>query len=99
VQAAKSTDRCPKVVLNTLRNRYNARTYGEKCYVFVNSEETWVGARDRCASWGGNLISIQSSDLMRFIIQTLDYDLRWTNNGVWIGANSRSGNTWSWITG
>lgn len=96
VALAGSLDRCPSS-FNRLGEYKTAD--GETCYAFVNTEKTWVDARQHCWGWGGELIMIKDQAKMNFVIHTLNSVLRWRNNGVWIGAHDRKGRGWEWTNG
>nr|XP_022317471.1 myosin-G heavy chain-like isoform X1 [Crassostrea virginica] len=96
VALAGSLDRCPSS-FNRLGEYKTAD--GETCYAFVNTEKTWVDARQHCWGWGGELIMIKDQAKMNFVIHTLNSVLRWRNNGVWIGAHDRRGRGWEWTNG
>lgn len=93
---AGSLDRCPSVFKRV--GEYKTE-HGDMCYIFINTEKTWVDARQHCWSWGGELIMIKNQEKMNFVIHTMNSVLRWRNNGVWIGAHDRNGKGWEWTTG
>ena len=56
---------------------------GESCY-FVSVDTTgWIGARDACRAWGGELVSIDSPAENMFVSTRITSD-------IWIGANDRA---------
>ncbi|KAK3583797.1 hypothetical protein CHS0354_022842 [Potamilus streckersoni] len=87
--------RCP----SEIRGNWYTRTYGDMCYLFINSERTWVNAQNDCSRRGGNLITIQTAGIQTFVERNLQA-LNWKRNGLWIGANDRHREWhWVWVTG
>ncbi|VDI59618.1 Hypothetical predicted protein [Mytilus galloprovincialis] len=93
-----SSESCQPIV-DSLRKYGNVYTYKDVCYVFINHEKTWVDARHRCEAWGGDLVHIPDQGTMQFIKGVMDNQLRWRNNGVWIGLHNRGSGGWRWTTG
>ncbi|XP_071128580.1 uncharacterized protein [Mytilus edulis] len=93
-----SSESCQPIV-DSLRKYGNVYTYKDVCYVFINHEKTWVDARHRCEAWGGDLVHIPDQGTMQFIKGIMDNQLRWRNNGVWIGLHNRGSGGWRWTTG
>jgi len=70
-----------------------------KCYQFVSEEHKWESARDFCWRHGGWLVTVNSEDVHRFIVHSLNHIEEWKNKGVWIGLNDISTNSyWKWVT-
>ncbi|KAL3861690.1 hypothetical protein ACJMK2_007714 [Sinanodonta woodiana] len=87
--------RCP----SEIQGNWYTRTYGDMCYLFINSEKTWVDAQNDCSRRGGNLITIQTAGIQTFVERNLQA-LNWKRNGLWIGANDRHREWhWMWVTG
>ncbi|CAC5393800.1 unnamed protein product [Mytilus coruscus] len=93
-----SSESCQPIV-DSLRKYGYVYTYNDVCYVFLNHEKTWVDARHRCEAWGGDLVHIPDRGTMNFIKGVMDNQLRWRNNGVWIGLHNRGSGGWRWTTG
>lgn len=55
---------------------------GESCYLIASELEGWIGARDACREWGGDLVKIETIAEEQFLTMRIDFD-------VWIGANDR----------
>lgn len=45
------------------------------------------------------MVHIPDEGTMNFLIDRMDNQLRWRNNGVWIGLHNRGGGAWKWTTG
>lgn len=93
-----SGDSCQPIV-RSLQRYGNVYTHNSICYVFVNHEKTWVDARHQCEAWGGDMVHIPDKSTMDFLIDRMDNQLRWRNNGAWIGLHNRGGGAWKWTTG
>ncbi|KAK3769164.1 hypothetical protein RRG08_014027 [Elysia crispata] len=69
------------------------------CYLFVNEEEYWKDARRECYKLGGEMLSIENEDVMKFITNKLSSkELGWNRKGVWLGL-SKTGKHWRWTNG
>ena len=45
-------------------------------------------------------MSVKSSEIQNYLVNTLQNELKWNYNGVWIGANDISfEGTWTWTDG
>ncbi|KAK7111512.1 uncharacterized protein [Littorina saxatilis] len=90
-----STEGCPEIVL---RSEHYATVHNKTCYLFVNRERYWQQARSDCWNLGGEMLSIENKKTMDFIRTTLSSrQLRWTKEGVWLGARY-SGGRWRWTS-
>jgi len=56
---------------------------GQSCYLLSSDEAGWIGARDACREWGGELATIQSRQEDDFLTPRPSVD-------TWIGANDRA---------
>jgi len=55
---------------------------GQSCYLIATELVGWVGARDACREWGGELVKIETIAEEQFLLMRMEDD-------VWIGANDR----------
>ena len=62
----------------------------------MNRKLSWPDARRDCRVQGGDLVTIQTQDVQRYIEGKMR-ELLWTS-GTWIGAtDSDKEGTWKWV--
>ncbi|KAI8496670.1 hypothetical protein Bbelb_253250 [Branchiostoma belcheri] len=81
---AETAERCPS----------GWHTYGNRCYMLVETKANWYTAKSRCEQYDAHLLSITSADESKFI-EVLISNVRKTI--VWMGL--RKGSRWSWVDG
>ena len=64
------------------------------CYHFsIQEKMSWISAQNKCATLGGSLVSVHSTNTNDFIVTNLNH------NDGWIGYNSIYAGDWEWSDG
>ena len=88
--------KCLAIVGNT--NAAYLKNDGVYCYQFVNTQKTWVQAKNDCSQRHGHLLTINSQQTNDFVLNMLS-GFGYVNP-VWIGFFDRaSEETWQWDSG
>ncbi|XP_075948339.1 galactose-specific lectin nattectin [Anarhichas minor] len=78
---------------------YGWTHYEHECFIFINSNKTWIEAEKYCLFVGGNLVSIHSYEQNHFL-QSLTEDGTHSFPLTWIGATDAVHlNAWLWSDG
>ncbi|XP_045180522.2 semaphorin-5B-like [Mercenaria mercenaria] len=72
--------------------------YGDKCYEYVPSADSWMHARDDCRSKEGHMLSIGSAEEQTFIYNVLTKT--YLAKKIWLGLDDRvNEGQWKWDSG
>ncbi|RUS74083.1 hypothetical protein EGW08_018146, partial [Elysia chlorotica] len=94
---AAGSSGCPDILATVSQG--HTFVHKHVCYLFVGKEEYWKAARHECYRLGGEMLSIESEEVMDFITDKLgSRELGWDRNGVWLGLR-KSGSAWRWTNG
>uniref|UniRef100_A0A8C6Q1F9 C-type lectin domain-containing protein n=1 Tax=Nothobranchius furzeri TaxID=105023 RepID=A0A8C6Q1F9_NOTFU len=73
--------------------------HGNRCFLFVNVEQTWDSAENYCRAFGGHLASFHSYRGLSFL-RTLVYRGSGSFKNTWVGGTDRFQNrVWRWTDG
>uniref|UniRef100_A0A3Q2QZQ0 Galactose-specific lectin nattectin n=1 Tax=Fundulus heteroclitus TaxID=8078 RepID=A0A3Q2QZQ0_FUNHE len=73
--------------------------YGQRCFLFVDSQTDWATAERTCIAYGANLASFHSSSEYMYL-KSLVYTKKRSYAKTWVGGNdaAREG-WWMWTDG
>ncbi|NXX77318.1 CLC2E protein, partial [Urocolius indicus] len=92
--AAKKCPSCPSCSSPILpRCLEKGIEFGERCFYFVEEEEDWNRSQSSCLSLGAHLVTINTSEELRFLLR---YGM---SVHYWIGLQREGSGPWRWVNG
>uniref|UniRef100_A0A914CTB0 C-type lectin domain-containing protein n=1 Tax=Acrobeloides nanus TaxID=290746 RepID=A0A914CTB0_9BILA len=92
------TTPAPPTTTDTVICPNGTRRFGDLCYKAIKSPKTWINAEFDCIKQGGNLASVSSSFLNKFLVDSAKENFD-SPGAFWIGGTSSLTNdsSWAWI--